>query len=93
MRCCREDEESTANVQISIISTDHCTDTATMRLGVQPQKYNEGNCSAWLDFSAQLHRMCGPHCAVTNDSSLGCESWLFDVIAIVSALLGCPQLE
>ena len=42
----------------------------------QPQKYKEGSCPAWLAFGAQLRRLCGPHCAVTNDSSLGCESWL-----------------
>ena len=46
------------------------------KLAVQVQKYNEGSCSAWLAFGAQLRRLCGPHCAVTNDSSLGCESWL-----------------
>ena len=40
------------------------------KLAVQAQKYNEGGCSAWLAFGAQLCRMCGPHCAVTNDSSL-----------------------
>ena len=54
----------------------------------------EGGSCAWLDSGAQLCSMCGPHCAVTDDSSLGCEPtilmwlWLFPRL-----IVGHPYIE